>query len=244
MPYQIVVPPMEFMGVKKQAGNSKKIIEWLIKETKDASGVVVALDTILYGGIVPSRLHHLTKDILKEQMNVLREIKKNNKDLKIYAYQLLMRNPKYSSSEEEPDYYEFYGREIHLYGVYLHKKSLGILSKHEENELSRIEKIIPSKYIKDYLKRREINSEMNVHFIELVKDGIVDFAIIPQDDSSPYGFTAIDQIKTRKLIEDENLELKVYMYPGADEVTNTLLSRIVLNFENKQPLVYIKYSSV
>lgn len=244
MPYEIVVPPMEYMGNKKIAGNSDKIIEWLKEESKTADGLVVALDTILYGGIVPSRLHYHSKKLLQERMNVLKEIKEENKNIIIYGYQLLMRNPKYSNAEEEPDYYGEVGREIHLYGVYSHKESLGIITKEELNHFNEIKKIIPKEYLNDYINRRDINSELNKDFLKFVKDNIIDFAIIPQDDSSPYGFTAIDQIKTRKMIEDQNLELKVYMYPGADEVTNTLLSRLILNFENKRPLIYLKYSSV
>lgn len=244
IPYDIVVPPMNIMGDKKQPGDSDLIIDWLKKEAKTANGIVVALDTILYGGIIPSRLHHHSMEVLQERLNVLREIKEDNKDLVIYAYQLLMRNPQYSSAEEEPDYYADYGREIHLTGVYEHKEELGILTESEKIDYKRVKDFVPQEFLKDYLDRRLINSELNKDFLALVKEGVVDFAIIPQDDSSPYGYTAIDQRKTRKMIEDENLELKVYMYPGADEVTNTLLSKLILHFENKRPLVYIKYSSV
>ncbi|WP_162140155.1 DUF4127 family protein [Haploplasma axanthum] len=244
MPYEVMAPPMEYMGNKKTPGNINKLIEWLTKESKDADGLVIALDTILYGGIVPSRLHHDTKNELIKRINVLKEIKKNNPKVLIYGYQLLMRNPKYSSSEEEPDYYETHGREIHLYGVYEHKKDLGIITEEETKDFERIKKILPIEYLEDYVNRRNINGEINDDFLNLVSEEVIDFAIIPQDDSSPYGFTALDQIKTRKMIEDKNLEFKVYMYPGADEVTNTLLSRMILNFENKKPTVYLKYSSV
>ncbi|WP_026391582.1 DUF4127 family protein [Haploplasma modicum] len=244
MPYELVAPPMEYMGNKKIPGDTAKIIDWLVKESVDADGIVVALDTILYGGIVPSRLHHDTKETLLERLNVLRDIKKNNQNIVIYGYQLLMRNPSYSNAEEEPDYYGLVGREIHLYGIYEHKEQLGIITELEKKHFEEIKKILPKEYLDDYVGRRNINSEINDDFLQLVIDEVIDFAIIPQDDSSPYGFTALDQIKTRKLIEDKNLEFKVYMYPGADEVTNVLLSRLVLNFEDKKPLVYLKYSTV
>lgn len=244
MPYEIVAPPLSIMGNKKTPGNMEEIIEWLKKEAINASGVVVALDTILYGGIVPSRLHYDSKEILLKRLNVLREIKEINPSIVIYAYQLLMRNPAYSSSDEEPDYYGKFGREIHLSGVYNHKEDLGIITNEEKEHLLEIEKILPKEYLNDYIERRLINSEMNNEFLNLVSDNIVEFGIIPQDDSSPYGLTAVDQIKIRKTIEDKDLELKVYMYPGADEVTNTLLSKLILKFENKKPTVYLKYSSV
>lgn len=243
-PYEIILPPKEYMGDKKKPGNINKLINWLTEESKTSDGLVVSLDTLLYGGIVPSRLHHDDLATLKSRIDTLRTIKENNKDLLIYGFQLLMRNPEYSSSEEEPDYYEEFGREIHLYGVYEHKQSLGIITEHEQKEFARISKLVPKEYLEDYITRRDINSQMNEDFLKLVSDNVIDFAIIPQDDSSPYGFTALDQIKTRSLIESSNLELRTYMYPGADEVANVLLSRMVLHYENKTPLVYLKYSSV
>lgn len=243
MPYEVVLPPMEIMGNKKTPGNMDEIVKWLKKESKNASGIVVALDTMLYGGIVPSRLHYDSKETLINRLNVLREIKADNPEILIYAYQLLMRNPAYSSSDEEPDYYADFGREIHLYGVYKHKLDLGIITEVEKEHLLEIEKVLPNEYLNDYIDRRLINSEMNNEFLNLVVDNVVEFGVIPQDDSSPYGLTALDQVKIRKTIEDKDLELKVYMYPGADEVTNTLLSKMILSFENKRPLVYLKYSS-
>ena len=243
-PYEILSPPRSLMGNKKIPGQCNLIIDWLKKEAKDAQGLIVSLDTLLYGGIVPSRLHNHSIDELKAKLEVLRQIKKENEKLVIYGFQLLMRNPKYSSSEEEPDYYAEYGREIHLFGVYQHKKELGIITKKELQSLKKLEAYIPKMYLDDYLSRRNKNTLMNEYFINLVRDEIIDFALIPQDDSSPYGFTAIDQFKTRKMIEDKNLETKIYMYPGADEVANTLLSRLILSLENKKPLVYLKYSSV
>ena len=38
--------------------------------------------------------------------------------------------------------------------------------------------------------------------IDLVRDGILDFMIVPQDDSSPYGLTAKDQQAVRSYITD------------------------------------------
>lgn len=243
MPYQVIVTPKEYYGNKKIPGDVEKIIAWLEKEAINADGIVVALDTILYGGIVPSRLHYEELNTLIERLDVLLRIKAVNPQILIYGYQLIMRNPAYSSSEEEPDYYKDYGREIHLYGIYQHKETHNIISKEEAADFNRIKTILPKKYLTDYLKRRAVNLQLNSQFLSLVSNDIIDFGIIPQDDASVYGFTALDQQKIRELIEKNNLELNVYMYPGADEVTNTLLAKMILYFEQKRPRFYLKYSS-
>lgn len=242
--YEVVVPPMEILGDKKKAGNTELITQWLIEHAKDAYGAVIAVDTLVYGGIVPSRLHEDDTNTLIERLSVLKTIKESNKNLKIFAYNLIMRNPKYSSADEEPDYYGVWGREIHLHGVYKHKEDLNIITEAEEANFEAIKKRLPQEYLDDYLLRRDKNTVVNNAFLTYIRDGIIDFGIVPQDDSSPYGLTALDQAKIRKTIEDFDIELKAYMYPGADEVTNVLLARMVNEDHGYRPNVFVKYSSV
>ena len=239
---QVTVPDMSIMGDKKVPGDYDKIVQYLLEETKDAYGLVLSIDTLLYGGILPSRLHYRSVEALKERLSIVRKIKENNPSLIIYAFNLIMRCPQYSSSDEEPEYYGECGLEIFKYGYYHHKKELGLIS---DEELKAFEKLqVPENALKDFLGRREINCELNIETLNYVEEKVIDFLIIPQDDSCDYGWTAIDQRKISKIISKKNLQLQVYMYPGADEVANTLLSRMILKIEKKRPLFYVKYNSI
>lgn len=239
--YEIIRPDLSIMGDKKTPGNLDEIRNFLLNSTKEADGLVISIDTLLYGGIVPSRLHHDDLKTLTKRLDVLKEIKKNNKKLKVYAFHLIMRSPQYSSDDEEPDYYAKCGREIFLTGFLSHKKEIGWASGEEIKELEKIK--IPKKYLDDFLNRRKINTNMCLKSISLVEEKIIDFLIIPQDDAAEFGWTAKDQEVVRKEIENKTLEFDVYMYPGADEVANTLLSKMVSKMENKRPLIYIHYPS-
>lgn len=244
MPYELMVPDISILGNKKRPGNLDEIAKWLESTAKDVDGMVIAVDTLVYGGIVPSRLHQDDLETLLERLNNMRRIKEKYPHIKIYAYNLIMRNPKYSSSEEEPDYYEYMGREIHLYGVYNHQKQLGILSHENLIHLENIEKSIDKDNLNDYINRRDKNIKVNLAFLQLIHDNVIEFGIVPQDDSSKYGLTATDQVHVRKAIKDLNIELNCYMYPGADEVTNTLLARMINHYEGKRPLIYPYYASI
>ncbi|MFA7435962.1 MAG: DUF4127 family protein, partial [Bacilli bacterium] len=101
----IVTCDLSILGKKKIPANLKAIDEFLSKETLDAYGLVVSMDMLLYGGIVPSRLHVKNEAELINRIQILREIKKNNPKIKIFAFDLIMRCPQYSSDDEEPDYY-------------------------------------------------------------------------------------------------------------------------------------------
>ncbi len=239
--YEIIRPNLSILGDKKRPGNLEEIMEFLLEKTASADGLVISIDMLLYGGIVPSRLHYDNAETLIKRLNILKEIKKNNSKIKIYAYHLIMRSPQYSSDDEEPSYYADYGREIFLKGFLSHKKELNLASPEEIKQLEKIK--VPKKFLDDFLNRRKINTNMCLKSISLVEENIIDFLIIPQDDAAEFGWTSKDQDIVRKEIENKTLELDVYMYPGADEVANTLLSRMVLKMEHKRPLIYIHYPS-
>lgn len=239
--------PREYMGDCKIAGNLEKMQEFLLEECKDADYAIVAIDSILYGGIVPSRLHYASEETLLERLNVLRKIKENNPKLKLYAYHLIMRCPSGSGSDEEPDYYGLCGREIHVIGYYDHKSAVTTLTDEEQKVYNDAKEFIKANHheadVKDYLDRRKINTLMNKHSVNLVKEGVIDFLIIPQDDSAPYGLTAKDQMLVREEISKLKIDLKVLMYPDADAVTNSLLAKTINEINNVRPRVFVRYAS-
>ncbi|MGD9886361.1 MAG: DUF4127 family protein [Bacilli bacterium] len=236
---EIITCPEHLMGYKKRPAQINQLNEWLMINTKHAYGLVVALDTLIYGGIVPSRLHNLPLDVLISRLTILRSLKKQNPNLIIYGFSLIMRCPEYNSADEEPEYFQNHGKNIHLLGYLSHMKELNILSKSDQEKLDNIQ--IPKEYIDDFSHRRYVNQQINIAALELVKEEIITFFTIPQDDSSKYGWTAKDQIKIREVIKKHKLFKKVFMYPGADEAGCVLLSRMVCLNNHLQPKVYIKY---
>lgn len=237
-----IVRPGE-LGNKKKPADMEMVAAFLEKECQDADFAVIAMDTLLYGGLIPSRLHHFKETEVAGRLSLLRKIKENNPKLKIYAFQCIMRCPKYSSGDEEPDYYEDCGMQIHKYGAVIHKEQLGIV---DEDTVRREEllKEIPKEALEDYTQRRSFNLQQNLEVLQMAKDGVIDFLIIPQDDSAPYGYTAMDQKKVRAGITELGLTEQVYVYPGADEIELTLLSRVYNTWKNKTPRVFVRYASV
>ena len=239
--FDIVRVPFEYMGLKKKPGDVDKIQEFFEKECKDAYAAIVSIDTLVYGGIVPSRLHYFTLDEVLSRLEILKQVKKDNPNIKIYAYNLVMRCPRYDDDDEEPFYYQYYGLALHQKKEIEHKMSLNIATDEEKEKYNSI--FIPEEYEKDYSDRRVVNTSLTCKVVELVKDKIIDFLIVPQDDSAPFGYTALDQIKVRSVVDKYNLQLKVLTYPGADEVSNTLFAKMLNEYYHKKPLVYVMYPS-
>ena len=88
---KIVIPPK--MGCKKTPAVWEDIKTFLNVECADADGLVLSMDMLLYGGLIPSRLHTLTHDEVAQRMALISQLKKQNEKLLIYAFQCIMRCP-------------------------------------------------------------------------------------------------------------------------------------------------------
>lgn len=237
------LPPMEMMGLKKRPADRSAIARWLKENAGAADAAILSLDTLIYGGLIPSRLHKETREELFSRADLVRELRAAHPNLKLYAYLTVMRCPFYSLSEEEPDYYADYGAEIHLCGKYTDKEALGLLTEEEKGDFARVRRKIPEEALKDYVGRRKRNLEVLFHVLDMVEEGVFDGFVIPQDDSAPYGYTSIDRRQVTAVLREKGLQLKVPVYPAADDVGLTMLARAVNEFHGIRPNVFVYYAS-
>ena len=241
--YCLVLPPKEYMGDKKIPADTARLKRWLLEAVEGADACILSLDTLIYGGIVPSRLHQESLETLLDRSKTVEELRKKNPRMKLYCFQLIMRCPDYSSSDEEPDYYDACGRELHLYGRYTHLDKLGKLTEEDKLDFERVKKAIPPNVLSDFLNRRDKNLAVLEHNLTYIKEGIVDYFIVPQDDAAVYGFTSMNQMRIREYLKENSLHLKTAMYPSADDTGLTLLGRAVVQLQGKRPKIYVHYAS-
>ena len=289
---QILLPRK--LGHKKKPADFSVLSDFLFEKAKDADALLLSLDMLLYGGLIPSRLHHLKTETLFSRLHLIRELKEKYPSLPIYAFATVMRCPAYSSDDEEPDYYESFGSAIHARGALMHQALAGLTTSSEaegpvpspagllpaasnplspagllpaasgEGEISAPfssaepvsasslddgdsqdpEPCLSSDFetcLADYLARRALNKQLSLQALELVKEGILESIVFPQDDSMRFGFPAMDQEEIRRRILTLGLTERAMMYPGSDEIALTLLCRILLKHHGLLPKVYVKY---
>ena len=241
--YTLVMPPKEYMGDKKIPADTARLKSWLLDAVEGADACILSLDTLVYGGIVPSRLHEESLETLLARCETVEELRRRNPQMKLYCFQLIMRCPDYSLSDEEPDYYDLCGRELHLFGRYTHLELLGKLTEEDKTDFERVKKTIPPEVLKDFLGRRDKNLAVLEHNLTYIKDGIVDYFIVPQDDAAVYGFTSMNQMRIREYLKENSLHLKTAMYPSADDTGLTLLGRAVSELNGVRPKIYVHYAS-
>ncbi|PZD74518.1 hypothetical protein C1752_00687 [Acaryochloris thomasi RCC1774] len=241
---QLTVPPRELLSQKKQPAKTSRLWDWLEINITDCRAALLSIEMLVYGGLLPSRLHQESISTLTQRLYHLRKLKAEHPQVEIFASNLIMRTPAYSSSEEEPDYYETCGEQIFQWGWLQDKCQRVGLTAAEQAQLDHIQAELPSEYLQDYQKRRACNVAVNLAVIELVQAGVISFLSIPQDDSAPYGFTAIDQRQVVAQVTALRLQQQVHLYPGADEVGCTLLARAYNQVRGRSPQIYLLYSSV
>lgn len=69
--FTLAMPPKELMGLKKRPGDTAGLANWLLENAAAADYAVVAMDTLIYGGLIPSRLHGESEKELRARADVL-----------------------------------------------------------------------------------------------------------------------------------------------------------------------------
>jgi hypothetical protein len=132
-------------------------MNWIRENIAGCEAAVLSVDMLLYGGIVPSRLHRFTPEECLNRLNALRDLHREAPGCKLYAFNLIMRAPAYSSSEEEPDYYAAYGRALFEIGYLTDKAERAALSAEEADRLESRRREVPAEVIGDFTARRDVN---------------------------------------------------------------------------------------
>ena len=204
---ELLIPPREYLGDLTKKAKIDEILNWL-KNTDKFDKAIIALDTIAYGGLIPSRRSPDSFEDIKKRIYLLKEIL-NKKNCKIYAFSSIMRISNNNINEEEKPYWDKYGKKIFDYSYYTHKNGIQ----------SCVERLIPDDILDDYLSTRKRNFEINKLYLDWQKEGFFDTLIFSKDDCAEYGFNVQEAIELEKM--------GGITKTGADEIPLTLFARAI-----------------
>lgn len=199
---ELFLPPRELLGDLKKCADVDEILAW-IEDLKNIDAFVVSLDTIAYGGLIPSRRSH---DSLDEILARLEKLKNILQGKKVYAFSSIMRISNNNINEEEKPYWDKWGKKIFEYSWIFHKE--GCLTEG-----------VPPEIIADYLATRHRNFDVNKLYLEWQKEGIFDTLIFSKDDCAEYGFN----VQEAEVLKSLGGTVKT----GADEIPLSLLARSI-----------------
>ena len=188
---EVGVPPQQALPFFFTPGNTDKLRAWLIKMAPQSDILIVCLETLTLGGMIPARR---VSDLLGEvlaRLDVLRHVKDRHPDLKIYAFGVVVRVAHDNDPHEEKPYYGEWGRQLRAYGVASDR-----LARHGEGErpaLETAQAALPPEILADWLGTRQRNHALHLAALELVKAGVIEHLCLTLDDTAEYGLAALDR---------------------------------------------------
>lgn len=204
---EFFLPERAMLGDLNKQADIGGLFKWL-EDLPELDVIVLSLDTLAYGGLVPSRRCPETFEQIKERIDVLRKILVQKK-CKIYAFSSIMRISNNNYNIEEKKYWSKYGKKIFKYSFETHRFG-------RESGVSRS---IPKDILEDYLETRKRNFRINKIYLNWQKEGLFDTLVFSKDDCAQYGFN----VHEAQVLED----LGGFTKTGADEIPLSLLSRAI-----------------
>lgn len=202
---ELVLPPIELLGGLKHGAQVDRLFEWLDKSSSNADSIILSLDTLIYGGLIPSRRGTESFQELKSRVErIERILRKTN--AKVYAFSSVMRISNNNVNEEEKEYWNLYGEKIFKYSYNFDKSGA-------------FDSDVPKEILEDYLATRKRNFAINKLYLALQKEGLFDTLIFSKDDCAEYGLN----VREARQLE----ALGGFTKTGADEIPLSLLARAI-----------------
>ena len=242
---EFFVPPRDFLGGLIDYSQIDKILEWLDNTLKQEKidYIAASLDTIAYGGLIPSRrLNNSAVEIIKNLNNFRNIIDRHKTEAKIYGFSSIMRISDSYVNEEEKEYWDKFGKELFKYSYLKHKIDAqnNDLDKNEFNELKNK---IPPEILDDYLKTRERNFSINRFYFSWVKENFLDFLVFSKDDTGQFGINVQEAEALDSEIQDRKFFGKAITLTGADEIPSDLVSKALVDSSKQTIKIFPVFST-
>lgn len=239
---EVVTPPTALLASHGRNGNPDGLLEWLEQEAPNASSAVVASDSVLYGGLVPSRTHHEDAGVLKTRLARFNALAQGPLPLRLYVFSTIMRTPRTGSGgTEEPPYYKTWGTDLFQLSALGDKQERGLLTDMEKQETTVLQQRLPQDVWKDWNQRRQINEQMNEALLGALAEGRYAYFVLGRDDTAVYSQSRREFRRLSQLTKNLS-DTRYRSFAGTDEVGWVLLLRAKNDLEQQMPFAKVAYA--
>lgn len=236
---EVVLPPDAWIGNLTRLAEREALTAWVESESDGAAAVVLALDTLAYGGLVGSRQNRESPSRITERLLPLWQVRDRHPDMPIAGFATIPRLSATAAAEEEAPYWADHGAAIARFSELFHRATA---DPAWQADLEAARQAIPAAVMDDYLGARNRNLQVNRLLIEWTAAGVFDLLYLTVDDSATWGLNVLETQQLAALVAERGLTDRVLIYPGADEVACSLLSRLLLRRANIAPAFFPVYS--
>lgn len=233
----LCMPPAKVLGRFLTPGDPAAARAWLSREGPSADYVIASLEMLCYGGLIASRECRTSVDEAREALNVLHQVKQKSPVTQVFASSVIMR----TSITARDDRTAVVWRDMNRRSVLQYKRDHGLLSGAEARELEGLTARIPADVLDGYLRARARNHEINLSAVRAVARGSIDFLLLCQEDSHPWGPHRDEQERLLQLVETLGVGERVAVCCGTDEAGMLLLARALNTGYGSRPLILPVY---
>lgn len=204
---------------------------WVDRHAPAADAMIVSAEMYLYGGLIASRISNETTAVIMARAERLMSYSTKYPSLSVYVSNVVMRIPSYNGDFEEPWYWADYGYDLYTYSFYLDKYS----QSHDAADLNTAKEAVaavPPSAAREFMWRRERNHNVTMSLLHQLNAPAPPFNYFytTLDDSAEYGFNIREAAEIKNYIAQNSMPVdKFPVYPGADEVHLTILSKYCVN---------------
>jgi hypothetical protein len=235
---QVVTPALAELGQKKTSPDLERLGRSVLASIGDGDTVIASVDMLVHGGLIPSRISLESLDTVEDRLSIFPAMRR--KADRVYASVCVTRTPFYNSSEEEPDYWAFFGARLWALSREIARFRRRLIG-HEA--LTRAARGIPEWMVEDFLARRMRNFRLVSRTLDLVAQGEIDFLNLTLDDNTEGSLSLWESEQHARKAGRLGIQAKVSIHPGADESTLTLLARCLCDAARQKPRIRVEYSA-
>jgi hypothetical protein len=229
---ELVTPPSELLPSFRRPGDVDGMAAWLEATVTDDDAVVVSVEALAHGGLVPSRLTDDPTEVAVTRLAALRRVRAGARGAVLDACAFVTRLPDLDDASEEPGYWAEHGRDLaHL--------SRLLDADAPDAEVARARAAIPVAHVDDLARRRLRNHTVLLAALSLAADGTLDGLVLSSDDTAPQGLPAREGRWVDAWLRTLDLGDRVHRYAGADEVASVRLARWTRGLAER-PLVRVE----
>lgn len=234
----IVTPPKQILDYFIQPANLHEIRAWLLDNAPSCDVLVISVDMLVYGGLLASRAGNDDEDCCRDRLDLVREIKSINPDLRIYAFSVIMRTSISTLSEESKVWWE----KVNQYS----RLSYKVEKEGDADDIRMLRQLvseIPSHVLDTFLAARRRNHGINMECVDMAGQGYFDELLLLQEDSQALGMHKNEQELLNGRIAALGLGDMVFMHNGTDEAGCMLTARSIADNLGLKAKIGFKYLS-
>lgn len=220
---ELFIPERNLLGSLTKIADIEGIFKW-IETLPDLDAIIISLDTLAYGGLIPSRRSPDRVNEIQERLSRLKNQLQKCKN--VYAFSSIMRISNNNVNEEEKEYWSEWGTKIFEYSYNFHRNG---------EELEEV----PHQIITDYLATRYRNFSINKSYLDWQAEGIFKTLVFSKDDCAEYGLNVLESGVLEHIIKEKHLN--AFVKTGADEIPLSLFARAICDYNNKAPKISTKF---